>query len=144
MWKCSKCGEEVEELFDVCWNCGTTSDGVEDVNFDKARRARQLMSSAPEFDLGANLDAEAHDSMERAWKGEKRHPCPDCGAPLGKIRVTGGSSGDAGGADNALSYNAEQADRDWFRGTIPAAGEISALACTDCGRVVLFAGPTKS
>jgi predicted RNA-binding Zn-ribbon protein involved in translation (DUF1610 family) len=144
MWKCSKCGEEVEELFDVCWNCGTTSDGVEDVNFDKARRARQLMSSAPEFDLGANLDAEAHDSMERAWKGEKRHPCPDCGAPLGKIRVIDGSSGDAGGTDNELCYTAEQADRGWFRSAIPASGQINAFACPDCGRVLLFAGPAKS
>jgi len=144
MWKCSKCGEEVEELFDVCWNCGTTSDGVEDVNFDKARRARQLMSSTPELDLAASLEDEQRDSMERAWKGEKRQPCPDCGAPLGKIRLTGGSSGDASGTDNGLNYNAEQADRDWFRGAIPAMGEISALACTDCGRVVLFAGPTKS
>jgi hypothetical protein len=22
-WKCPKCGEEVEDQFDVCWNCGT-------------------------------------------------------------------------------------------------------------------------
>src|SRR5665213_831482 len=22
-WKCPKCGEEVEEQFDQCWNCGT-------------------------------------------------------------------------------------------------------------------------
>ena len=22
-WKCPKCGEEVEEQFDECWNCGT-------------------------------------------------------------------------------------------------------------------------
>jgi ribosomal protein L37AE/L43A len=22
-WKCPKCGEEVEEQFDTCWNCGT-------------------------------------------------------------------------------------------------------------------------
>ncbi|HZK80873.1 MAG TPA: DUF2007 domain-containing protein [Humisphaera sp.] len=21
-WKCPKCGEEVEDQFDVCWNCG--------------------------------------------------------------------------------------------------------------------------
>lgn len=21
-WKCAKCGEEVEEQFDQCWNCG--------------------------------------------------------------------------------------------------------------------------
>ena len=23
VWKCPKCGEEVEGQFDICWNCGT-------------------------------------------------------------------------------------------------------------------------
>ena len=33
MWKCIKCGEDIEDTFDVCWNCGTSKDGVEDPNF---------------------------------------------------------------------------------------------------------------
>lgn len=28
MWRCSKCGEEVEDDFDVCWNCQTGKDGA--------------------------------------------------------------------------------------------------------------------
>lgn len=144
MWKCKKCGEEVEELFDVCWNCGTSADGVEDANFDKARRARQLMSSSPELEIAASLESEQRESMERAWKGEKRHPCPDCGAPLSRIHLTGGSSNDAGSTDSALGYTAEQNDRGWFRGAIPASGQINALACPDCGRVLLFAASKKS
>lgn len=28
MWNCSKCNEEVEDEFDICWNCNTTKDGV--------------------------------------------------------------------------------------------------------------------
>lgn len=138
MWKCSKCGEDVEELFDVCWNCGTTSDGVEDPNFDKARRARQLMSSMPELELAANLESEQRESIERAWKGEARRPCPDCGSPLGKIRLSRGSLEDTGG-DNAICYAAEATDRGWFHSAVPVQGEIAAFACPECGRVVLFA-----
>lgn len=32
-WKCGKCGEEVEAEFEVCWNCGTSKEGVEDPDF---------------------------------------------------------------------------------------------------------------
>jgi hypothetical protein len=28
-WKCPKCGEEVEEQFDKCWNCETSKPGSE-------------------------------------------------------------------------------------------------------------------
>ena len=28
MWKCQKCGEEIEDTFDACWNCGTGRDGA--------------------------------------------------------------------------------------------------------------------
>jgi DNA-directed RNA polymerase subunit RPC12/RpoP len=27
MWKCSSCGEEVDDAFDVCWNCQRGKDG---------------------------------------------------------------------------------------------------------------------
>ncbi|HET6249721.1 MAG TPA: DUF2007 domain-containing protein [Tepidisphaeraceae bacterium] len=27
-WKCPKCGEEVDEQFDVCWNCETEKPGL--------------------------------------------------------------------------------------------------------------------
>ncbi|MGA9117459.1 MAG: hypothetical protein WB626_11840 [Bacteroidota bacterium] len=27
MWKCRKCGEECEDTFDSCWNCGTSGEG---------------------------------------------------------------------------------------------------------------------
>jgi len=35
MWKCSKCGEQVEAEFDACWNCGTSQNGREDPSFSK-------------------------------------------------------------------------------------------------------------
>jgi hypothetical protein len=36
MWECIKCHEQLEDTFDVCWNCGTSKEGVEDANFRKA------------------------------------------------------------------------------------------------------------
>jgi hypothetical protein len=36
MWQCVKCREKLENSFDVCWNCGTSKDGVEDPDFRKA------------------------------------------------------------------------------------------------------------
>ena len=28
MWSCPKCGEKIEDNFEICWNCGTASDGA--------------------------------------------------------------------------------------------------------------------
>lgn len=36
MWTCLKCGERIDDEFEVCWACGTTQDGVEDPTFRKA------------------------------------------------------------------------------------------------------------
>jgi hypothetical protein len=33
MWTCPKCGAKVDSSFEVCWQCGTTADGVEDPSF---------------------------------------------------------------------------------------------------------------
>ncbi|MGE3820109.1 MAG: hypothetical protein AB7I30_11850, partial [Isosphaeraceae bacterium] len=36
MWTCPKCQSLVDPSFEVCWNCGTTRDGVEDPLFRRA------------------------------------------------------------------------------------------------------------
>lgn len=33
MWTCPKCATKVDPSFDVCWQCGTSADGVEDPTF---------------------------------------------------------------------------------------------------------------
>jgi len=33
MWKCSKCGENVEDDFEVCWSCGTNKEGMPNPDF---------------------------------------------------------------------------------------------------------------
>jgi hypothetical protein len=36
MWTCPKCSAKVDPTFEVCWQCGTSRDGVEDPNFVRA------------------------------------------------------------------------------------------------------------
>ena len=36
MWTCPKCGAKVDPGFEVCWQCGTTAEGVEDPTFVSA------------------------------------------------------------------------------------------------------------
>lgn len=33
MWICPKCDEQVDDSFEVCWQCGTTEEGIEDPDF---------------------------------------------------------------------------------------------------------------
>lgn len=33
MWTCPKCRAKVDPSFEVCWQCGTSADGVEDPTF---------------------------------------------------------------------------------------------------------------
>ena len=35
MWECRKCHEKHEDSFEVCWNCGTSKDGLEDPTFHR-------------------------------------------------------------------------------------------------------------
>ncbi len=55
MWTCAKCQTQVDPNFDVCWNCGTTVDGVEDPTFVKADDESGPIDGpplTPELDLG--------------------------------------------------------------------------------------------
>jgi hypothetical protein len=44
VWTCPKCATEVEDSFEVCWQCGTALDGTEDPGFEPERDG--MMSSA--------------------------------------------------------------------------------------------------
>jgi hypothetical protein len=44
MWTCPKCGTKVDPSFEVCWQCGTTADGVEDPTFVPADDAGPVES----------------------------------------------------------------------------------------------------
>jgi hypothetical protein len=55
MWKCPKCREQVEDFYQVCWNCGTAPDGTEDPSF---RRADDAAVAPPAKDPLACLRCE--------------------------------------------------------------------------------------
>jgi uncharacterized membrane protein YvbJ len=41
MWKCKKCGEELEDTFDACWNCGTSIEGAQATNVQKFEEIKE-------------------------------------------------------------------------------------------------------
>ena len=43
MWTCPKCQTKVDASFEVCWQCGTTVDGVEDPSFVVADEAEPIV-----------------------------------------------------------------------------------------------------
>jgi hypothetical protein len=61
MWRCNKCSEKMGDEFEVCWNCGTTRDGVEDPNF---RNAEDI--PADEVVKSATIITEPATDMETA------------------------------------------------------------------------------
>ena len=55
MWLCSKCGESVEDSFDVCWKCGTSWDGVANPKFqDETARVQEPAPVVPVAPATAN------------------------------------------------------------------------------------------
>ena len=57
MWTCPKCDTKVDPSFDVCWNCGTSADGVEDPTFVKADDAGPIETDpvTPELDVDEDV-----------------------------------------------------------------------------------------
>ena len=53
MWTCPKCQSKVDPSFEVCWNCGTSAEGVEDPTFVKADDAGPIEADplVPELDI---------------------------------------------------------------------------------------------
>jgi hypothetical protein len=58
MWRCPKCRARVDDTFNVCWQCGTTPDGIEDPSFVTADEADAV------DDPMENLDAALDGSLE--------------------------------------------------------------------------------
>ena len=52
MWICASCGQENDDAFDTCWNCGTSVGGVTDPAFSSASAERTdqccINANAPE------------------------------------------------------------------------------------------------
>jgi hypothetical protein len=67
IWTCPKCASPVTHEFAVCWNCGTTRDGVEDPSFAAlvAKEDKSDLREAP----GTDHSSKAHGWHGRATSG---------------------------------------------------------------------------
>ena len=70
MWTCTNCGSTVDDLFEVCWNCGTSRDGVADPTFVRADDAGPIAD--PIVDGFPGLDSAdtpgGHDTLVEAYR----------------------------------------------------------------------------
>jgi RNA polymerase subunit RPABC4/transcription elongation factor Spt4 len=129
MWKCSKCGEQVEATFDVCWSCGTGKDGSEDPSF---RRADDEPASEPSAFVAAEEEAitahpapEAKPRQYRKRTAQAQSECPAChgtnlrtdGWAAMEVRVQFGSS--------------------WM-GPFNSGYGVKCFVCLDCGFLGLY------
>jgi len=115
MWSCTKCREKLEDDFDVCWNCGTTKDGVEDPDFRKA-------DDAPTEEVEPELDISITAKKKRVSKLQ----CLRCKSTmhfLGEKSFHEGTRWGALGDLGELFVNKESFDL---------------YACVRCGRVEFF------
>jgi uncharacterized protein DUF4177 len=75
MWNCTKCREAIDEEFQICWNCGTSKDGIENSRFKKAEEIQPDDLSAP---LNTNgplpLRPESTAIIAKSRPHEKRSP----------------------------------------------------------------------
>ncbi|GAC1449797.1 MAG: hypothetical protein NVSMB9_33860 [Isosphaeraceae bacterium] len=65
MWHCPKCQSHVDDSFEVCWSCGTTSEGVEDPDFVTADEAEAI--DDPPVDLDPELNDPLDDFGGTPW-----------------------------------------------------------------------------
>ena len=69
-----------------------------------------------------------------------KRTCPDCNAGLEEIRLIDKSDK---GYHTDLQYSLPEAKRGLWLGRFPIEGRILAYMCGKCGRVILYADPTR-
>jgi len=120
---CPRCYENVPKSFDVCWNCGTTSDGQEDRDFvAEPLDGDDSVQPRATFDSGASAVPEAAPR------------CARCGSAkiMPDVRLVDQGQGSDGvskvvvfGNPDALLFK----DRRY--------GKVTADLCGNCGHVEL-------
>lgn len=71
MWKCSRCGERVDDNFDECWNCGASREGEMNPAFKSAV-----------VGVGDNSTCNHCGYLLRRLTGDR---CPECGEYIDRI-----------------------------------------------------------
>lgn len=128
MWQCPKCREQVEAAFDLCWNCGTSKDGVEDETFRRA----------DDEPTGGGTPAEEEPVVPPP--PERQRPagvCPKCGARkvIPGVRIL---DQDGQYADKSLMLRLDRNPGAWL---FPGAQLtlVRANVCGACGYLELYA-----
>lgn len=122
-WTCLRCRESVPDTFDVCWNCGTNREGMEDPDFQK--EPSEDDSGIPRTFAGPR---------ESLAEAPRRYQCPKCGSSkiIPEARVVDQGEYSNGhlcveicGAPDAVIF------KDRLR------GHLTAIICGECGHVEL-------
>ncbi len=127
MWECSKCHEQVEDNFEVCWNCGTAVDGTEDPEFTRS----DVYPAKPEAE-----DVVMAEPTEPPVVAPRT--CARCGSRdvIPNVRIID-RSGRSGGLRRDLQVEVyEDPNALIFWGT--HAGTLSAWICGRCGFADLY------
>lgn len=90
MWTCAKCGEKVENDFDVCWNCQTEKGNLSSEGYVA------LTGDPQPYECGAcGADVSFDDNV-----------CPECGADISEVDY--GLANDNVSTGNAIQTNLQQ------------------------------------
>jgi len=65
MWRCPKCGEQIDPEFDACWNCGTGRDGTLAADFQAEPDDRAVPDPGPVPDEPNEIAPEPGEANER-------------------------------------------------------------------------------
>lgn len=117
MWQCAKCRETVGDSFDVCWNCGTSGEGVEDPNFLKADDGPAKLASQSSAAETIQADEEP---------GANPLVCVRCNRELDYVGTKASHEGTRWGAFGDLGELFVNKQR------------FDVYCCPRCGRVELF------
>ena len=71
---------------------------------------------------------------------EKQRTCPECESQMQEIVVIDRNRvNEFRAVDSVLTYTSRDAKPSFWTGSIPAEGVVSSYACTQCGRILLYA-----
>ena len=124
-WTCSQCGQSVPPSFEVCWNCGTSQDGVPDPGFRKEP---------------------VSDDDPRTRPNRRQPPnglvvsCPKCGSA--KI-IPGTRILDQGQYSDGKLQVVVDGDPDALIFKNRFYDQLTATICGDCGHVELTVEPAR-
>lgn len=134
MWQCIKCREKLEDDFEVCWNCGTSREGVEDPDF---RKADDVRSEEMDMAADANTRSVVDDMTAIRAASHQREPKPIETDPIRCLRC-----------HRDLKYVGTKSFHEGFQwgGLFGDLGEFfvnqesfDVYVCPRCGRVEFFA-----